>query len=151
MNSAKKLDACTECLAKTEAIFAVFANRPKEEPHSDIIKKIDDVSFQESILRFYTKGEFAKIKPILAREDETVFQSVITKLDTVLPLVKRAQDAISAEPFLGSDRALKEIGKAVMDISDALAEEAEKLGDKGGAVAYLSKEYNYLSQRIAPR
>jgi len=102
-------------------------------------KFFQDVAFQGNILLFYTRGEIEKLADILNTNQKATFDEICNKINKSIKIAQQATD-MSAQ---------KEIPSILYEINTNMIEEANKLKERGGSIAFIATEVKNLADRTA--
>lgn len=100
-------------------------------------KQAADLAFQGNILLFYLHGEVQKLGALLDSEGRAALDAACGELDRMVQLCGR--ESLSGQG----------IGEALQGAYRRLAAQAERLGEKGGAIAFIAKQVAGMAAQYA--
>jgi hypothetical protein len=102
-------------------------------------KFLMDVTFQQNIMLFYTRGEIEKMRDVPDDAQKAALQSICEAINNTIQLARAATEKT----------ACKEIADKLHSIYADMLVEADSLHEHGGAIRFLAVEFKALGDHVA--
>ena len=136
---AEDLNMLKENFAEVTDYFETVAdvkNNYKEKPvDTKVAHAVDDLIFMMNIIMFYVSGELSKmmVGKFLSDEQKSSFDAIFDKMS-------RCNVSESSD--------YRQVAEMLFEIHASLEQEAHKLGELGGSIIFLAREFELLAAKV---